>query len=204
MLLGQQQRALARQHHAARAQFLDVGCPQLQRGADGDVGLFGLLLSLQRRHPQQIAQRAVGQLGGTQRPQQPCLLKAQAEQASHALVVANRMLDILIRQNEKRNLALLRTQDVLVKPSLQDIGFADFSRAPEIVARGEQALIPVQAQLSALRTVFAAQPPVQTATRLAFDQREKRIVAIEAQGHKDVSERYIQTMLSPMTFTPKS
>lgn len=124
--------------------------------------------------------------------------EAQTEQASHALVVANRMLDILIRQNEKRNLALLRPQDVLVQPALQDIGFADFSRAPEIVARGEQALIPVQAQLSALRTAFAAQPPVQTATRLAFDQREKRIVAIEAQGHKDVSERYIQTMLSPM------
>lgn len=118
--------------------------------------------------------------------------------ASHALVVANRMLDILIRQNEKRNLALLRTQDVLVQPLLQDIGFADFNRAPEIVARGQQALLPEQAQWAALREAFAAQPLAPATTRLSFDQREKRIVAVQAQGHKDVSETYIQTMLAPM------
>ncbi|PUE49040.1 hypothetical protein B9Z47_05885 [Limnohabitans sp. 2KL-1] len=118
--------------------------------------------------------------------------------ASHALVVANRMLDILIRQNEKRNLALLRPQDVLVQPLVKDIGFADFNRASEIVARGQQALAAVQPQLQALRAAWADQPVAQAATRLSFDQREKRIVAIQAQGHKDVSERYIQTMLSPM------
>lgn len=122
----------------------------------------------------------------------------KGSQASHALVVANRMLDILIRQNEKRNLALLRPQDVLVHPSVQDIGFADFNRAPDIVARGQQALAPVAAQLAALRVAFAAQAHAPSTTRLSFDQREKRIVAIEAQGHKDVSEHYIQTMLSPM------
>ena len=120
-------------------------------------------------------------------------------QASHALVVANRMLDILIRQNEKRNLALLRPQDILVLPSVQDIGFADFNRASEIFERGQQALEPVQDRLMALRFALAAQPVVQQAApRLSFDQREKRIVAIEAQGHRDVSERYIQAMLSPM------
>lgn len=119
-------------------------------------------------------------------------------QPSHALVVANRMLDILIRQNEKRNLALLRPQDVLVQPSVQDIGFADFNRAPEIVARGQQALPPVATQLAALRKAWAVQPAPPSTTRLSFDQREKRIVAIEAQGHRDVSERYIQTVLSPM------
>lgn len=121
------------------------------------------------------------------------------ELASHALVVANRMLDILIRQNEKRNLALLRPQDVLVQPSLQDVGFADFHRAPEIVQRGEQALLPLQAQWAALREALAAQPQAPSqALRLSFDQREKRIVAIEAQGHKDVSQAYIQNMLSPL------
>lgn len=122
----------------------------------------------------------------------------RTEQASHALVVANRMLDILIRQNEKRNLALLRPQDVLIRPMLKDIGFADFNRAAEIVLRGEQALVLVQDRLTQLSQVFAAQPTVKAPPRLAFDQREKRIVAIEAQGNKDVSESYIQSMLSPL------
>ncbi len=122
----------------------------------------------------------------------------KTEEASHALVVANRMLDILIRQNEKRNLALLRPGDVLVQPVVQDIGFADFNRATEIVQRGQQAVGLVQDRLAALSAANAAQPLPATTTRLSFDQREKRIVAIEAQGHKDVSESYIQAMLAPL------
>lgn len=117
-------------------------------------------------------------------------------QASHALVVANRMLDILIRQNEKRNLALLRPQDVLIQPAVQDIGFADFNRATEIVQRGQKALAPVQDRLMALRANWSGQASV--ASPLSFVPQEKRIVAIEAQGHKDVPLIYIQTMLAPM------
>ena len=124
--------------------------------------------------------------------------EGKTESASHALVVANRMLDILIRQNEKRNLALLRPQDVLVQPSVQDIGFSDFNRAPEVVQRGREALVPVQARLAALRQSFASHTTPPAPARLSFDQREKRIVAIEAQGHKDVSESFIQSMLAPM------
>jgi len=120
------------------------------------------------------------------------------EEANHALLVANRMLDILIRQNEKRNLALLRPGDVLVQPAVQDIGFADFNRASEIVQRGHQAVALVQDRLTALSVALAAQPLPPAAGRLSFDQREKLIVAIEAQGHKDVSESYIQAMLSPL------
>ena len=119
-------------------------------------------------------------------------------EASHALVVANRMLDILIRQNEKRNLALLRPQDVLVQPAVQDIGFVDFNRAAEIVRRGQQALLPVQSRLAALGAAWVGQATPTVARSLLFDHREKRIVAIEAQGHKDVSQTYIQAMLSPM------
>lgn len=122
----------------------------------------------------------------------------KTEEASHALVVANRMLDILIRQNEKRNLALLRPRDVLVQPAVQDIGFADFNRASEIVQRGHQAVGLVQERLTALSAALAAQPFPTASGRLSFDQREKHIVAIEAQGHKDVSENYIQAMLMPL------
>jgi len=119
-------------------------------------------------------------------------------EASHALVVANRMLDILIRQNEKRNLALLRPQDVLVQPAVQDIGFVDFNRAAEIVRRGQQALLPVQSRLTALGAAWAGQARSSGSRALSFDHREKRIVSIQAQGHRDVSQTYIQAMLSPM------
>lgn len=122
----------------------------------------------------------------------------RAEQASHALMVANRMIDIMIRQNEKRNLSLLRAQDVLVKPQLQDIGFADFNRAAEIVQRGQVAVSEVTDRWAALKVQFAQTQDKLAARRLSFNQREKRIVAIEAKGQQDVPEAYIRSMLSPM------
>lgn len=67
-----------------------------------------------------------------------------------AVQVANRMLDILIHQNERRNLKKLRSQDILVQPKLQGIGFTDFSRASEIVGLGEQAVKAVEARFAVL------------------------------------------------------
>jgi NTE family protein len=122
----------------------------------------------------------------------------KAEPVNHALAVANRMIDILIRQNERRNLALLRAQDILVQPQLADIGFAEFNRAPEIVQRGQAALDSVAERWAALKLAVAPTESVPASTRLSFDQREKRIVAIEAQGQKDVSAAYIQSVLSPL------
>src|SRR5574343_761540 len=66
--------------------------------------------------------------------------------AGNALAVANRMLDILIRQNEKRNLALLRAQDLLVQPDLQEVGFTDFRQVSGIVALGERAVLRQEAR----------------------------------------------------------
>ena len=124
--------------------------------------------------------------------------QGQAASANHALVVANRMLDILIRQNEKRDLGLLRPQDVLVQPAVQDIGFADFNRASEVVARGHVALQPVLGRLAALGSPRAQAEDTPEGLRLSFDQREKRIVAIEAHGQRDVPQAYIQSVLSPL------
>ena len=123
---------------------------------------------------------------------------SKSETPSHALVVANRMIDILIRQNEKRNLALLRPQDVLVAPALADIGFADFNRASEIVKRGESALGEVQTRLSQLGALGAGDVGTHGKGQLSFDQREKRIVVIEAQGQQDVSSQFIQAALAPL------
>ena len=122
----------------------------------------------------------------------------QSEQANHALMVANRMIDIMIRQNEKRNLTLLRAQDVLIKPQLNDIGFADFNRAPEIVQRGQLALSEEKTRWEALKTNFASTVAKTQANKLSFNQREKRIVVIEAKGQKDVPASYIRSVLSPM------
>jgi NTE family protein len=122
----------------------------------------------------------------------------KSESANHALAVANRMIDILIRQNEKRNLSLLRPQDVLVQPQLADIGFADFNRASEIIQRGQVALSTVDERWASLKRAVAPTPVASEMTRLSFDQREKRIVAIESQGHKDVSAAYIQSAFAPL------
>ena len=115
------------------------------------------------------------------------------------------MVDILIRQNEKRNLALLRKQDILVKPQLTDIGFADFNRAAEIAKRGQVAVASVEDRWSVLRSVKRQAQDAPALHRLSFDQREKHIVAIEAQGQEDVSASYIQSVMAPLVnqeFTP--
>jgi NTE family protein len=58
----------------------------------------------------------------------------------NALSVANRMLDLLIGQNERRNLALLRPQDILVNPQLKDIAFTDFGKSQQVIRVGEEAV----------------------------------------------------------------
>ncbi len=85
----------------------------------------------------------------------------------NAVLVANQMLNILIRQNEKRNLALLREQDVLVQPALNQVGFADFRRASDIVAIGEQAVELQDARLAALAVSEQVHPPQDAPARLA-------------------------------------
>jgi NTE family protein len=122
----------------------------------------------------------------------------KTDQASHALVVANRMIDILIRQNEKRNMALLRPQDILVAPQLQDVGFADFSRAAEIVRRGQVAVSAVNERWERLQVGWDRSVAQPASRQLSFDQREKRIVAIQAKGNKDVPQQYIQSVMSPL------
>ncbi len=122
----------------------------------------------------------------------------KTEQANHALVVANRMIDIMIRQNEKRNLALLRQQDVLIQPLVKDIGFADFNRASEVIQRGETALLVVKDRWATFKTLFPVQTLYAQANRLSFDQREKRIVSIRAEGQHDVSADFIESMMSPL------
>lgn len=117
--------------------------------------------------------------------------------AGNAMTVANRMLDILIRQNERRNLALLRPQDILVQPELPHIGFTDFGRAAEISALGDQAV--ARCDESFRRLAGQAGSAMAVAyPRLAFDQREIRIGEIEVHGNQAVPEGYIRGVLLPL------
>ena len=108
----------------------------------------------------------------------------------NAVVVANRMLNILIRQNEKRNLALLRPQDVLVQPQLKDVGFADFRRAPDIVAMGEQAVQAQEAGFAQLARSHARSEPADT-VRLRFDERELLIDEVRVTGTEHTNAQYV-------------
>ncbi len=116
-------------------------------------------------------------------------------EAGNALTVANQMLTILMRQNERRNLAALRPQDIVVRPQMQDFGFVDFNLASDIVKAGAQAVAlqePRFAQLSrsAEKNMLQAATP-----RLAFSEREIRIARIDVTGNKDVSDTFIRQAL---------
>jgi NTE family protein len=123
----------------------------------------------------------------------------QSAETSNALTVANRMLDILIRQNEKRNLALLREGDILITPQLKDVGFSDFNRAAEIIARGDKAVQEVQSRWHRMLVrVTQGQETDDPHRKLAFDQREKRIVEIRPVGNHDVPASYIEDVMAPL------
>ena len=108
----------------------------------------------------------------------------------NAVVVANQMLNILIRQNEKRNLALLRPQDLLVQPQLKDVGFADFRRASDIVAMGEQAVQAQEASFAQLARSHARSEPADT-VRLRFDERELLIEEVHVSGTEHTNAQYV-------------
>lgn len=117
--------------------------------------------------------------------------------SSNALVVANHMVNLLLQQNERRNLALLRPQDVLVQPELGDVGFADFNRAKDIIARGEQAL---QAVAPAWQQMVAQQGRAEQLpqSRLAMHERDIRIAEIRVQGQTHVPPGFVQAKLADL------
>lgn len=121
--------------------------------------------------------------------------------AGNALTVANQMLEILIRQNEKRNLALLRPQDILVQPDLQGVKFTDFNQAAQIVAKGELALDKVQGPWTRMVQSLVSSSD-NGRKRLAFDQREINVRAIQVSGNKDVPASYVQREMSPLLGQP--
>ncbi|MGV0958672.1 MAG: patatin-like phospholipase family protein [Limnohabitans sp.] len=121
--------------------------------------------------------------------------------AGNAVTVANQMLDILIRQNEKRNLALLRPGDILVQADLQGVGFTDFNQAAQIVAKGERALDKVQVPW---RRMVQSEVPGRDIghTAWAVEQREIQIGDIRVSGNQDVPASHVEREMAPLLGQP--
>ena len=118
--------------------------------------------------------------------------------AGNALSVANRMLEILMRQNERRNIALLRPQDILVRPQLQDFSFGSFSQPAEIIQAGQQAVQAQDARFQQLAQVASVSPEQLNASIPNFTQRDITIKQLRVNGNKDVSADFIERILQPL------
>ena len=74
----------------------------------------------------------------------------KAEEVGSLISVSAQMIAILTEQNVSRSLALLRDGDIYIKPDLNGITAADFSRHEEAAERGRRAGQAVAARLAAL------------------------------------------------------
>ena len=117
-------------------------------------------------------------------------------EAGNALNVANQMLTILMRQNERRNIALLRPQDILVQPALQGFGFGSFDKAADIVAVGEKAVAALDDRFQALAAQVARRQEATPAQPSAFSQREIYLHRIGVHGNHKVPDSYVQNALA--------
>lgn len=121
-------------------------------------------------------------------------------ETDNAFTLADRMLDILIKQNERRNLKLLRPQDVLVSTPLPDIEFTDFNKYPEIIHAGEQSIEKMDVEFKKLATLASAHETSQTTSSESLKQRGI-ISSIRTTGLKNVSNESIQKKFSQVIGT---
>lgn len=118
--------------------------------------------------------------------------------SGNALTVANQMLTILMRQNEKRNLAMLRPQDILLRPQLLGIGSGDFEKAAQIAQIGKQAVDAEDARFQALKQTAQLNDPNLPDTRLSFAQREIFISKISVTGIKVLPASFVENGLQQL------
>ena len=142
-------------------------------------------------------------LGDTERPNETL-------DTGNALSVANRMLDILMRQNERRNIAMLRPQDILVRPQLQGFGFGSFDQPSEIIQAGQAAVAQQDSRFSALARQAGQNALAQAAPAPGANEKSQAKITIErlrVTGNKDVSSEFIERALQGLVgqpFAPKT
>ena len=119
--------------------------------------------------------------------------------SDNALTVANRMLELLIGQNERRSIALLRPQDVLVNPQLANIAFADFGKSRDIIRVGESTVADHDAQFRQLAQTAGGNKPPAYGPAPNFQQREIRLIGVRVTGNVNIPASYIETRLEALT-----
>jgi NTE family protein len=121
----------------------------------------------------------------------------------NALSVATRMLDILMRQNERRNIALLRPQDILIRPQLQNYNAGSFDQPSEIIQVGQAAVMAQDARFRELARITANQPTaVAAAAAPEFVPENVQIGRIRVTGNRDVSTAFIEQTFQPLVNKP--
>ena len=109
----------------------------------------------------------------------------------NALSVANRVIDLLITQNERRNLALLREQDILINPQLADIAFTDFSKAQKIIEVGEAAVALHDAKFRQLAAQVGQSGKALYRPAPNFQLRAIKIDSIRVTGHQNIPQAFV-------------
>ncbi|KLV06297.1 hypothetical protein ABT56_09355 [Photobacterium aquae] len=61
------------------------------------------------------------------------------DELSNYFAVMDQLTDFMVRDNSKRQIALLKGGDLLIRPAIQGINTADFAKMPEAFERGYQA-----------------------------------------------------------------
>ncbi len=97
----------------------------------------------------------------------------KGDEIGSLLTVSAQMINILTQQNVNRSRALLRTEDILIEPKLNDIAAGDFLRLDEAMSRGREAAQALTERLSGL----AIQPA-------AYQAWWQGVVADEPREHK--------------------
>jgi NTE family protein len=120
----------------------------------------------------------------------------------NALSVANRMLDILMRQNERRNIALLRPQDILVRPQLQGFNFGSFRQPAEIIQLGQNAVDLQDARFRQLAQLATRRPAQAKAAAPTPSPAAMTIQQLRVTGNKDVPVAFIEQELQGLLRQP--
>ena len=120
-----------------------------------------------------------------------------------AMGVFNQMLTILMQENRRLSLAALRPSDVLIQPSVGDIGLMEFDQYAKAIDLGYKATAPVQERLAALSVA----PGVYQAWRAQVDSgrlKTPRVRSLRIEGKTGLSNAVIDQHVAIAPGTPLS
>jgi NTE family protein len=119
----------------------------------------------------------------------------ETDEVSSALSVVSRSLDVVIRANEREQIATLTEADTGIGVFMEDISTADFQRAPDAIALGRRAAEEHSDEL--LRYAVSEQEYAEWRQGLARVEAEpETLTEVRFTGLDRVSEDYLSTQIS--------